>query len=104
MPSDPDTRPWLPIDHLWTDLIDDSCNLMTRNTRVLNPGPLIFSGQLIAVADSTCQDSHPHVPSTGLWYFALDQFERTAGFADLRSHHLFHSESPLGIVRIKGMR
>jgi len=90
VPSDSDALAGFPIGNVRTDTVDAAGDFVSGNAWVLEAGPIAFLYERVAVADAAGLDLNPDLGATGLGNISFDEFEITAGFADLDSLHSRH--------------
>jgi hypothetical protein len=77
----------LPVGDISADGVDASGNFVSGNTWILNAGPIAFLDECVTVADAAGFDFDADLVAGGFWNISLDDFEITAGLADLDSLH-----------------
>jgi hypothetical protein len=70
--------------------IDDAGDLVSRHARVLQPRPLAFLRECIAVADAAGVDSHQHLAGARLRHLAFDDLDGAFRLGDHGRLHLAH--------------
>jgi hypothetical protein len=93
MPADAHPLTLLPSRDFSANLVDDAGNFMTRDPRILQPWPITFLHEDVAVTDPTGLHSNPDLVGTGCWDFSPDHLERRSGCWNLNSRHLRHASS-----------
>ena len=88
MPTNPNPLPPRPSGDAWPDGIDQSDDLMSRYTRVLNSRKRSFPDQRVAVADPAGLDLDSHRSIGWLWNLALDDFKGCIRAWNLHDAHL----------------
>jgi hypothetical protein len=88
VPSDADALAGLPVGNVGADGIDAAGDFVSGNARILDAGPVAFLYERVAVADAAGFDFNPDLAAGGLGNVSFDEFEITAGLADLDSFHL----------------
>jgi hypothetical protein len=91
VPSDADALAGFPVRNVSADSVDAAGNFMSGNAWILNAGPMAFFYESVAVADAAGFDFNPYLAADGIGNISFDEFEITAGFADLDSLHFRHS-------------
>ena len=81
MPTYADALSLGPSSNVVTDRIDPSRDLVTRDTRILKPGPQTFFDQRVAMANAACLDLHAHLAGTWFGNVAFDEFPIATCFA-----------------------
>jgi hypothetical protein len=71
--------------------IDLPYHFVTGYARILQPRPMTFLHQRIAVTNATSFDFHPNPAGFGLGNFAFYNFQRSSRSCDLRNTHHIHS-------------
>ena len=92
MPADTGSLALLPPGDTGTDFIDDARDFVAWNTGILNPGPLAFFGEDVAVADPAGLYLDAHLPYTRLGNFAVGHLEIGTGRRNLRHSHWRNGE------------
>ena len=72
--------------------MDDACDFMPGNARILNAGPAILR-EHVAVANTTGLHLDENLPRTGLRNLPLDDLEISSRFGNLRNFHWCDSDS-----------
>src|SRR5882762_5565492 len=90
VPSDADALAGLPVRYVGADGVDAAGDLVSGNARILDAGPIAFLYERVAVADAAGLDFDPDLVAGGIGNVSLDEFEITAGLADLDSFHFRH--------------
>jgi hypothetical protein len=93
VPADPDPLTYCPCGNSGADLIDGSCNLMSRNSRVLNARQGSLLRERVAMTDAASFHPDTHLSATGFGYFTLNNFNGPVWASDLRGTHLCHNAS-----------
>jgi hypothetical protein len=93
VPADSDPLAHRPASDAWTDCINYSSDLMSRDARILDTRPESFLCKRIAVADATGFDLDSHPPGVRLWNFSFDNLKGAIRFSNLHDTHLRHSSS-----------
>src|SRR5438876_7819905 len=83
----PTRCPLVPRGNTSTHFIDDACDFMSWNAGILNSRPKPFFREHITVANTTSLYPNAHLSCVRFGNFALDNFEISAGFRNLRHHH-----------------
>ena len=78
IPAHADTLSLLPSGDLGTQFINDACNLVPRNPRVLNSWPETFFHEHVAVANTTGLHLDQHLPCIRLRNLAFDDLRKSA--------------------------
>jgi hypothetical protein len=91
VPSDADALAGFPVRNVSTDSVDAAGDFVSGNAWILEAGPMAFSYERVAVADAAGFDFNPDLAAARLGNISFDEFEITAGFADLDSLHFRHS-------------
>jgi hypothetical protein len=91
VPSDADALAGFPVRNVGADSVDAAGNFMSRNAWILDAGPMAFFYERVAVADAAGLDFNPDLAAARLGNISFNEFESTAGFADLDSLHFRHS-------------
>jgi hypothetical protein len=91
VPSDPDALARFPVGDVGADGVDAACDFVSGNAWILEAGPMAFFDERVAVADAAGFDFNPDLSAAGFGNVPFDEFEITAGFADLDSLHFRHS-------------
>ena len=79
MPAEPantDALPGAPADHAGANCVDNAGDLVPRDARECEAGPLSFDGETVAVAHTAGLDAHADLASRRLGHVALDKFKR----------------------------
>ena len=79
VPTHADTLALLPLGNTVTDFVDDAGHFMTGNARILDPGPVAFLGERVAVADTTGLYFDAHFSETRTGDLTLDDVKRCPG-------------------------
>src|SRR5579863_4323738 len=87
MPTDADTLSLLPSGDLGAQFIDDACDFVPRDPRILNSGPEAVFHEYVAVANPTSLHLDEHLSRTRLGNFTLDNLEISPRFGNLRHLH-----------------
>jgi hypothetical protein len=90
VPSDADTLAGFPVGYVGADGVDAAGDFVSGNAWILEPGPMAFLYQRIAVADPAGFDFDSDLAAGGFGDVSFDEFEITAGLADLDSFHFRH--------------
>jgi hypothetical protein len=90
MPSYADALAGFPIRHIGANGVDAARDFMSRDTRILNAGPIAFLHERVTVADATGFDFNSDLVSAGVGNISFDEFEITARLADLNRFHFRH--------------
>jgi hypothetical protein len=93
VPANAGTLPQCPSGNAGTDCIDNSCNLMSRDSRVLNARPGSLLRERVAMADAASFHPDTHFSVARFGYFTLNHFNGPVRASDLRSTHLCHIAS-----------
>ena len=93
MPTDSDPLTLGPAHDACADRINNSGNLMSRDSRVLNTWEGTLLGQRVAVADATRLDLDAYPPGGRLRNFTFDKFKLTIRLSNLDDAHLLHELS-----------
>jgi len=88
MPADADSLAWCPSNDACPHCVDNSGDLMSRNTRVLDARPGSFLCERITVANATSFNLDTHRSGAGLWNLTLDNFKRPIWASNLHNMHL----------------
>src|SRR5208282_4534041 len=91
VPSDSDALAGFPVGNVSADGVDAAGDFVSGNARILDARPIAFLDQRIAVADATGFNFNSDLTAAGFGNVSFDEFEISAGFADLDSFHLRHS-------------
>src|SRR5882672_12485627 len=75
VPAHADPLTLLPDRHAYAASVDHYSNLVARNARILNPRPIAFLHQRIAMANTAGLDLNTHLPRTGLRNLPLHNFK-----------------------------
>ncbi len=87
VPADTYALSLVPRGNTSTHFIDDACDFMSWNAGILNSRPKPFFREHITVANTTSLYPNAHLSCVRFGNFALDNFEISAGFRNLRHHH-----------------
>jgi hypothetical protein len=87
VPSYADSLAGFPVSNVGTDGVDAAGDFVPGNAWILKAGPLAFLYERVAVADAAGFDFDPDLVAAGLGNVSFDEFEITAGLADLHSFH-----------------
>jgi hypothetical protein len=90
VPTDSYALAGFPVADAGADGVDAAGNFVPGNAWVLQAGPMAFLYECVAVADAAGFDFNPDLVAGGFGDGSFDEFEITAGFADLDSFHLRH--------------
>jgi hypothetical protein len=91
VPSDSNALAGFPVGNVSADGVDAASNFVSRDAWILDAWPIAFLYQRIAVADAAGFDFNSDLAAAGLRNISFDEFEITAGFADLDNFHSRHS-------------
>src|SRR5262249_34233975 len=94
VPADPDPLSRFPLSHARADRIDDTGDLVTWNTWVLDAGPAAFLHEHFAMTHAARLDSNANLAGPRLRDFPLDDLEISDTLRDLRRLHLRHRCAP----------
>src|ERR1035441_9935937 len=83
MPAETDALTGLEERNVGRGLVDDSGDLMPRNTRIGDARPQAQLGEHVAMTDAAGLDADAHMPGAGGWEFLLNQLEVSAGSGNL---------------------
>jgi hypothetical protein len=81
----------LPVRYVGADGIDAAGDFVSGNAWILDAGPIAFLYERVAVADAAGFDFDPDLVAGGFGNVSFDEFEITAGLADLDSFHFRHN-------------
>ena len=90
VPTDADPLALGPADDAGADRIDDSGDLMSRNSRVLNTREGPFLGQRVAMADAARLDLDAYPPGGRLRNLSFDKLKGTIRLSNMHDAHLRH--------------
>ena len=90
VPSHPNPLAFLPSHHSGTDGINHSCDLMTRDTRILKSRPMAFFHKHVTMANPTGLDFYTDRVWLRLRHRTPDDLERTSRRGDLHGCHDCH--------------
>jgi hypothetical protein len=76
-----------PVGHVRAEGVHATGNLVSRNAGILQPGPMTVLDQDVTVADAAGFHFDTDRAGSGLGNFALHDFERASGLADLGGFH-----------------
>ena len=93
VPAYADALPLLPHGRADPRGINHARNLVSGNPRILDPGPITFFYQRIAVAHAASLNLDAHLPRTGLRNLPLHKFKIAARLGYLNCLHLRHNSS-----------
>jgi hypothetical protein len=93
VPSHTDTLAGLPIRNISADSVDAARDFVSRNTRVLNPGPMTLLHERVTVTDATGFDLNSDLVSRRFGNIPFHEFEIAARLADLNRFHFRHDFS-----------
>src|SRR2546423_3657114 len=99
MPTNSNSLARAPTDNAFANLINDSGDLMSRNSRILKTRIKPFLGQRVAMADATRLDLDPHLTVAGRRNLSFDKFKGTIRPGNLYGSHLRHGFSFLSLLR-----
>jgi hypothetical protein len=91
VPSDTDALAGFPVGDVGADSVDAAGDFVSGNAWILESGPIAFLYERIAVADAAGFDFDPDLVASGFGDVSFDEFEITAGLADLDSFHFRHN-------------
>jgi hypothetical protein len=91
VPSDSYALARFPVGNIGAYSVDAAGNFVSGNARILDAGPIAFLYERVAVADATGFDFDPDMVAGGVGNVSFDEFEITAGLADLDSFHFRHN-------------
>jgi hypothetical protein len=91
VPSDSDALAGFPVSDIGADGVDAAGDFVSGNARILNVRPMAFLYERVAVADAAGFDFDPKLAAAGVRNVSFNEFQITAGFADLDSLHSRHS-------------
>ena len=89
VPAHANSLALLPESDVRAELVDDSGDFVSGDTRILQAGPLAFFYQEVAVADSTGLHFDAYGVGSGDGYGAVYEVEAAAGGGDLDGFHFF---------------
>jgi hypothetical protein len=87
VPAHADALARLPLSYVGADAVNASGDFVAGDAGILKAGPASFLYDCVAVADAAGFDFDAYLGGAGLWRRAFDDFEISAGLADL---HYFH--------------
>jgi hypothetical protein len=87
VPADADTLSLLPRGNPGAHFINDACDFVSRNARILNARPQAFFREHVTVANTTGLYLDAHLSWTRLRNLALDDLEISSRFGNLRNLH-----------------
>src|SRR5438093_10993562 len=87
----------LPPRDLSTDGIDNSCDLVSGNARILDSRPVTLFRQRIAVAQAASLNSDANLPRTWLRNLSLHHFKRSARARHQHCTHFRHGSHTLPV-------
>jgi hypothetical protein len=93
MPADADPLPRCPSGHTRSDGIDDACNFMPWNSRVLNAREGAIFRERIAVAYTAGLNLDSDRSGARGRDFTFDELERSIPVSDLHCTHVCHISS-----------
>jgi hypothetical protein len=96
VPADSDALAFAPTHDAGADRINDSSDLVSGYSRVLNTRVGSFLGQRVAMADATRLDLDTNLSDSRLRNFSFDKFKGTIGLGNLHDAHLRH-RSPFNL-------
>jgi hypothetical protein len=79
-----------PVGYIGADGVDAAGDFVSGNAWILEAGPLSFLYERVAVADAAGFDFDPDLGAAWVGDVSLDEFEITAGLADLDCLHFRH--------------
>ena len=88
MPADADALSLSPSGDVVADRVDYSGDLVPRDPRVLDSGPVAFLREPVAVADAASLDFDAHMSGARLRDFVFNNFKRPIRSSDLHYTHL----------------
>jgi hypothetical protein len=88
VPAHADALAGFPVGHVGAHGINAAGDFVSGNARILDARPVAFLDECVAVANAAGFDFDPDLAASGLGNASLDEFEITAGLADLDSFHL----------------
>jgi hypothetical protein len=91
MPSDADPLAGFPVGNVGADGVDVPGDFVSGNAWVLDTGPITFLHERIAGADAAGLDLNPDLVAGWVGNVSFDEFEITAGLADLDRFHFRHN-------------
>jgi hypothetical protein len=91
VPPDADALAGFPVSNVGTDSVDAAGDFVSGNAWILDAGPIAFFYERVTVADAAGLDFNSYLGAAGFGNISFDEFEITAGFADLDSLHFRHS-------------
>ena len=83
VPADADSLTGLPVEHVGTDDVDNTNDLVAENTWVLDAGPVTLLGEYVAMAEAARFHFDADLARTGLRNFLLNEFKRATSTGDL---------------------
>jgi hypothetical protein len=95
IPSKP-ADAYAPAHHASTDCVDHAGDLVPRDAREGEVGPLPFDRETVAVAHTADLDADADLAPRWLGYVALDEFKGAASPRHLHRAHLCHRRLPVG--------
>jgi len=90
VPSHSDALAGFPVGNVGADGVDAAGDFVSGNAWILDAWVMAFLYERVAVADAAGFDLDADLVSAGIGNVSFDEFEITAGFADLNSLHLRH--------------
>jgi len=91
VPSDARALAGFPVSDVGAYSVDATGDFVSGNTWILEAGPMAFLYERVAVTDTAGLDFDPDLLAGGFGNVSFDEFEITAGLADLDSFHFRHS-------------
>ena len=99
VPSNADPLAFFPNANARAKFIDNTCDLVSGDARVLDTGPTALFRKRVAMADSA--SLHANSDVTGGWVrnFSFDKLEIRSGRANLDNFHFGHGESLIAALK-----
>ncbi len=91
MPTNAHALARFPLGYARTDGIHGPDDFMAGNARILQPRPMPFFDEGIAMTDAARLHFDPHEPRACLGNFTFNDLERSVGAGDLGCAHLWHN-------------
>jgi hypothetical protein len=90
VPSDSYALAGFPVGNVGAYSVNASSDFVSGNAGILDAGPIALLYERVAVADTAGFDFDPDLVAGGIGNVSFDEFEITAGLADLDSFHFRH--------------
>src|SRR5216684_2608969 len=90
VPADADTLALFPAGDARTDVVNHAGDFVSWGAGILNPGPVSFFYQAVAVADAASLHANADVPGSWVGNLALDNFKIRSWFRHQCHFHFRH--------------